>query len=79
MKFCKRITYTYKGINNIETTIDYIREDDVLTFHGKEFLSSWLNFIKNKPTFYIDKCKCYYYIDYAFAARQTDSFLNPTG
>jgi hypothetical protein len=79
MKFCRRNTYNYIGVNNVDTSIDYVTEKNVLEFHGKEFFNKWLENIKNKPTFKFDNNICYYYIDYAFAARQTDSFLNPLG
>lgn len=76
MKFFPRKTYNYIGVNSIETSTDYILTEDVLSFHGRAFLDTWLKFIDKKPTIKIDNKEGYYYYDYEFAARQTDSFLN---
>lgn len=79
MKFCTRRMLEYKGINNITTSVHYIFLDDVKKFHGVEFANKWLEFVSSKPNLKIDNNLCYYYDDYKFAARQTDSFLNPSG
>lgn len=79
MKFCNKKHLTYEGLNNIQTSVDYVLLDDVILFHGKEFADKWLQFIKEKPMFVINNIKGYYYANYEYAARQTDSFLNPTG
>jgi hypothetical protein len=79
MKFCRRKLYTYKGVNNTDASTNYVSIEDVKEFHGKQFADKWLEFIKSKPSFDVDGLKCYYYIDYSFAARQTNSFLYPTG
>jgi len=74
MKFCTRRTHLYTGINNIETSAHFITLEDVINFHGKKFADKWLEFIKTKPLL---KEGWYYYENYKFAARQTDSYLNP--
>jgi len=74
MKFCQRREYNYTN-NNIETSAHYVIYEDVLKFHGEEFAVKWKKFIENKPLL---KENWYYYDDYKFAARQTDSYLNPT-
>lgn len=74
MKFCQRRNHTYLNANNIETSAHYVTIEDVIAFHGNMFAEQWLEFIKLKPTL---KKDCYYYDDYKFAARQTDSYLNP--
>lgn len=74
MKFCQRKVYNYIGVNKLETSIHYITLEDVKQFHGKEFTDKWLELIKDKP---LVKEGWYYYDDYRFAARQTDSYLHP--
>lgn len=74
MKFCQRRTYEYSGVNNVQTSTHFVTLEDVITFHGKEFADKWLEFLKNKPLL---NNNGYYYEDYKFAARQTDSYLNP--
>lgn len=73
MKFCQKRIDNYIH-NNTETSVHFITIKDVVSFHGKEFAEQWKKFIEKKPMF---KENCYYYEDYKFAARQTDSFLNP--
>lgn len=76
MKFCQRRRLVYCGLNNIVTSTDYITLEDIEEFHGKDFASKWLEFIKQKPTLSLNDKKGYYYSDYQFAARQADSILN---
>jgi len=73
MKFCERREYNYTK-NNIEASAHYVTYEDVLKFHGKEFAVKWKEFIEDKPFL---KEGWYYYENYKFAARQTDSYLNP--
>jgi len=77
MKFCKRRKHEYKNSGGVVTTCDYIVQDDVVDFHGKEFADKWLEFIKYKPRTFIDGHECFFYSDYEYAARQTNSFLHP--
>jgi len=79
MKFCQKRHLTYNGLNGVATSTDYILLEDVISYHGKEFTDKWLYFIKDKPKLNINKIEGYYYTNYEFAARQTDSFLNPIG
>lgn len=74
MKFCHRREHTYIGLNGVETSLHYITLKDVEEFHGKDFTKKWLELIESKP---LVKEGWYYYDDYRFAARQTDSYLNP--
>lgn len=75
MKFCKKRLYNF----NDKASTHYITDDDVLNFHGKLFHNQFKEFIKLKPKINIDNNDCYFYVDYEFAARQTDSFLYPQG
>lgn len=75
MKFCQRKLY---NLDN-KTSTHYITEDDIINFHGKAFYQQLKEFIKGKTKIIIDNKDCYFYVDYEFAARQTDSFLNPSG
>lgn len=79
MKFCQRKLHTYKGINDADVSTNYVTVQDVEQFHGKQFADKWSEFIHAKPCFEVGKHKCYYFIDYEFAARQTNSFLYPVG
>lgn len=75
MKFCKKRLYNF----NDKASTHYITEEDILTFHGEAFFNQFKEFIKLKPKINIEDKNCYFYVDYEFAARQTDSFLNPLG
>lgn len=75
MKFCQR---RYYNLNN-KTSTHYITEEDIVNYHGKDFYEQFKEFIKLKPKINIDNKDCFFYVDYEFAARQTDSFLNPIG
>jgi len=77
MKFCPRKVYSYVGYNSLETSTFYITQEDVKEFHGEEFFKTWYNFIKDKHKVRVNDKECYYYADYEFAARQTNSFLYP--
>lgn len=79
MRFCKKRLYEYKNNLQIDTTIHYVILEDIIQFHGKEFADKWLEYINKLPCFVINNEKCYYYSDYEFCARRTDSFLNPQG
>ena len=74
MKFCQRQIHNYIGVNGVETSAHFVTVEDVVAFHGQVFADKWLDFIKSKPVL---KENCYYYDDYKFAVRQTDSYLNP--
>lgn len=77
MKFCPKKTYSYKGINNIETTVDYIEQKDILNFHGKLFYEQWLIFAKKKnlkPCIF-NELEGYYYFDYKELCYTTQLFI----
>lgn len=77
MKFCNKRTLSYRGINGVETTVDYVLYDDVLDFHGKEFTDQWHFFIKNRPVIILDGGdNGYYYADYKEYAIKTDMYIN---
>lgn len=76
MKYCKFRNYEYTGLNNIITEVHYVLYEDVQSLHGKEFAEQWLKFIGNKPTFLLDRQKCYYYADYKQFAITTDMYVN---
>lgn len=75
MKYCKRFKVDYIN-NKVNTSVHIVHENDVEQCHGKAFKETWLMFIKNKPVFNYNNKKYYYYDDYAFAARQTNCYLN---
>jgi len=75
MKFCQK---RYYDIDR-KTSTHYITEEDIIKFHGDKFFNQFKGFIKLKPRISIDNKECYFYVDYEFAARQTNSFLNPIG
>ena len=76
MKYCKFRNHEYTGLSNIITEVHYVLYEDVISFHGKEFAEQWLKFIENKPTFLLDRQKCYYYADYKQFAITTDMYVN---
>ena len=77
MKLCPKKRHEYKGLHEVTTSVDYTTLDNVVAFHGQDFANKWLEFVKYKTRFFVDGQECYYYYDYEFAARQTNSFLNP--
>lgn len=77
MKFCPKRTLSYKGVSEVETTADYVLQEDVLSFHGKEFTDQWYFFIKNRPTIILDGGeRGFYYADYKEYAIKTDMYIH---
>ena len=76
MKFCKKNTYEYNGIDNKITSTDYVSFDDVLNFHGKEFFDLWSQYVKDIPKLLIDSKPNIYFEDYKFYAYRAFQYLN---
>jgi hypothetical protein len=75
-KFCKKRTYSYKGVDNKETTADYVLFEDVLSFHGEEFYDLWCQYVSNIPKLFIDSKPNIYFEDYKFYAYRAFQYLN---
>lgn len=54
MKLCKRRTHTPKTTTGSACTYHYVLEDDVYSFHGKEFADKWKEYISKKPMLVAD-------------------------
>jgi len=76
MKFCKKRTHSYIGIDNKETTTDYVSFNDVLEFHGKEFHDLWSQYVSSIPKLYINSIPNIYFEDYKFYAYRAFQYLN---
>lgn len=75
MKLCNK-----QHINlDKNTCTNFVSIEDIKTFHGDKFFEQFKIFIKNKPILLFGQIEGYYFVDYEFAARQTDSFLFPSG
>lgn len=73
--FCNRRRLEYDK-DSIITTVDYVFEKDVETFHGKEFAAQWQLFMQGKPHVIIEGAQAYYYIDYQHCARSANMYLD---
>jgi len=78
MKLCPKKTFEYIGLNSIPTSTHYITENDIVTFHGKDFFNQWKEFTERKN---IKKAKFgseegYYYFDYKEISYSTQQFLD---
>ena len=78
MKFCKKRTHNFISPNNINTTFNYVTDEDVKEIHGQLFYSKWLEYINLRRNALVDSKYYFYYADYQHFARMVDFYLNPT-
>jgi len=76
MKFCKRRKHEYETPQGVATSSHYVTEQDILAFHGLQFTEQWKQLAHHKCTNKFGRDVGYFYDDYQYFARATDSFIN---
>ena len=74
MKYCRPRNYEALE-NGIYKTCNYIKLEDVITFHGKDFANQWQEFIKKRKALEINGEQVYYYMDYKDCALTTKMYI----
>lgn len=75
MKYCKPRVYEYKGNNGNATSYNYVLEDDVEQFHGKDFFNKWKEYIDKKHYIVQNGEKRFYYADYKECVYKTECWF----
>ena len=76
MKFCDRRKHEYQSPLGVTTSSHYVTDADILNFHGPVFAEQWKVLARHKSTNAFGHDVGYFYDDYQYFARATDSFIN---
>ena len=76
MKFCSKKRIEYKNDKGIDTSVNFVTEQDMINFHGLEFVGQWKVLARSLTKSKFGNEEGYYYSDYQHFARATDSFIN---
>lgn len=75
MKFCSKRKIEYESTSGTTTSSHYITEQDMINFHGLDFVGQWKVLARHLPKQKFGKDEGYYYSDYQHYARDRKSVV----
>ena len=76
MKFCNKKRLEYKDVTGKDVSVNYVTEQDMIDFHGLEFVGQWKVLARSLSKSRFGNEEGYYFSDYQHFARATHSFIN---